>query len=341
MTKLQRFFVGTYSRGDGDLFTIQLDPGRAALSCGPTYEGLESPSFLARRGDCLYAVSERENGGAIASFRMDENGALTRTALIDAPYPALCHVCVWPDGKAVSFASYLGGGVLTCALRPDGTLDGAQTQWLPNEGKGVNPARQERPHVHSLTADPAGRFLVEADLGIDKLRIFRPEGTRLVPHADIAVPAGDGPRHFVFHPNGQYAYLITELSCQVLRFDYAAAEGTLTLRQRCALLDQAPGTCLAADIHLTPDNRYLFASVRGTDTLIRFTVGDDGALSQRTYFPCGADAVRNFCIVPGFLLVADQLADEARLFALDAENGSIGECLSVVRIPAPVCVING
>ena len=77
MTKLQRFFVGTYSRGGGDLFTIQLDPGRATLSCGPTYEGLESPSFLARRGDCLYAVSERENGGAIASFRMDEKGTLT------------------------------------------------------------------------------------------------------------------------------------------------------------------------------------------------------------------------------------------------------------------------
>lgn len=341
MTKLQRFFVGTYSRGGGDLFTVRLDRSRAELSCGPIYTGLESPSFVAGRGECLYAASERENGGAIASFRVDESGALTRTALIDAPYPALCHACVWPDGKAVSFASYLGGGVLTCALCPDGSLDGEKMQWLPNEGKSVNPARQERPHVHSLTADPAGRFFVEADLGTDRLRIFRPEGTRLVPHAEAVVPAGDGPRHFVFHPNGRYAYLITELSCHVLLLDYAAGEGTLTLRQRCALLDQDPGTCLAADIHLTPDNRYLFASVRGTDALIRFAIGDDGTLSQRTNFPCGANAVRNFCIVPGFLLAADQKADEVRLFALDPEKGSIGECLSVLSIPAPVCIIAG
>jgi 6-phosphogluconolactonase len=332
------FFVGTYSRGEGDLFTLRLDPDRAALSPGPVYTGLESPSFLARDGRCLYAVSEREDGGAVASFTAAPDGVLTRTALIDAPYPSLCHACVWPDRTAVSFASYSGGGALTCSLNANGSL-GAITQWLPNEGRGVNPARQGKPHVHSLTADPTGRFIIEADLGIDRLRVFRPEGLKLAPHAEVAVPAGDGPRHLAFHPCGRYAYLVTELTCHVIVFDWDASSGTLAARQRVALLDGEPGSCSAADIHLTPDGDYLYASVRGIGDLVRFAVHTDGSLGGRTAVPCGAKAVRNFAIDPAgrFLLVADQRADEVRLFSL--ESGLPGECLSVVRIPSPVCVL--
>ncbi len=338
MSEHPLFFVGTYSRGEGDLFTLQLDTDRAALVPGPVYAGVESPSFLARSGARLYAVSEREDGGAIASFTAAPDGTLTRTALIDAPYPGLCHVCVWPDRTAVSFASYFGGGALTCALNADGAL-GTITQWLPNEGRGVNPARQEKPHVHSLTADPTGRFIVEADLGIDKLRVFRPEGLKLVPHAEVAVPAGDGPRHMAFHPCGRYAYLVTELSSHVIVFDWDASSGTLTPRQRVALLDGEPGDRLAADIHLTPDGGDLYVSVRGVSDLVRFPVHGDGSLGGRTVVPCGAAAVRNFAVDPAgrFLLVADQRADEVRLFSL--ENGLPGECLSAVRIPSPVCVI--
>lgn len=338
----QRFFIGTYSKGEGDIFTLWLNRERGELRVGSIYTGCTAPSFLALCGDCLYSVSERSDGGAVASYHAETDGTLTPTALLDAPYPALCHVCVWPKHNAVSFASYSGGGALTCATDESGVLT-AVTQWLPNTGHSINPVRQGQAHVHSLTADAAGHFLIEADLGIDQLRIFKANDGLLLPHADIPIPAGEGPRHFVFHPNGRYAYLVTELLCRVLLFDYDAEEGMLTLRGAYDLLDGSePENSTAADIHLTPDAKYLYASVRGVPHLIRFTVNDDGTLSGRTFTPCGASAVRNFCIETNgaYLLVADQNADEVRLFAIHPETGDLGECLSTVRIPSPVCIIN-
>lgn len=343
MENMQLFFVGTYSRGEGDIFTLLLDCDRTKLALGPVYTGCESPSFLALDNDCLYAVSECFAGGALCSFAVAGDGTLTHTASINAPYPGLCHIGVWPSRKAISVASYFGGGVVTCALQPDGALS-ADVQWLPNHGKGINTERQDQAHVHSLTPDLAGKYIVEADLGIDQLKVFRMEGTELVPHSEITVPDGEGPRHFLFHPNGCYAYLITELSNHVLLFDYDAATGLLAHRQTFALLDGNEGnTCLAADIHLTTDCRFLFASVRGVSHLIRFAVNADGTLTDRRFVPCGAEAVRNFCIETNgnFLLVADQIANEVRLFALEPESGELSVCLDCVHIPSPVCVING
>ena len=178
---MQRFLVGTYSQGEGDIFTLWLDAAKGLLVPGPVYTGCESPSFLALDGERLYAVSERFVGGAVASFTVAQDGTLTRTAFVDAPYPGLCHVCVWPNRQAVSFASYFGGGAFTCALTPDGSL-GNDVQWLPNTGKGTHPVRQDQAHVHSLTPDASGRYLIEADLGLDKLFVLKPEGVTLVRH---------------------------------------------------------------------------------------------------------------------------------------------------------------
>lgn len=340
---MQHFFVGTYSQGEGDIFTLLLDSENTKLMAGPIYTGCESPSFLALNGDCLYAVSERFVGGALCSFTVASDGTLTRTACVDAPYPGLCHIGLWPNRKAISAASYFGGGAVTCALQPDGAL-GTDVQWLPNMGKSVNSERQDQAHVHSLTPDAAGRYIIEADLGMDRLKVFRMEGVQLVPHAEISIPAGEGPRHFLFHPNGRCAYLITELSNHLLLFDYDADIGLLAHRQTYALLTGSENKpCLAADIHLTVDGRFLFASVRGAANLVRFAVKADGTLADRQFVPCGADAVRNFCMeaTGRFLLVADQQANEIRLFAIEPQSGDLSDCLDSVRIPSPVCVING
>jgi len=340
---MQRFFVGTYSQGEGDIFTLLLDREQAKLSLGPIYTGCESPSFLALEGNCLYAVSERFVGGALCSFTVSREGTLTRTASVDAPYPGLCHISLWPNREAISVASYFGGGVVTCALQPDGALTD-DVQWLPNTEKGINTERQDQAHVHSLTPDLAGKYTVEADLGIDRLKVFLMEGTKLRPHAEFSVQEGEGPRHFLFHPNGRYAYLITELSNHVLLFDYDSETGFLSHRQTYTLLDGSESKpCLAADIHLTADCRFLFASVRGVSHLIRFAVNVDGTLTDRQFVPCEAEVVRNFCIESEgkFMLVADQMANEVRLFAIEPESGDLSVCLDHVHIPSPVCVING
>ena len=339
---MRRFFVGTYSQGEGDLFTLHLDTEKARLSVASVWTGSESPSFLAVEGNHLYAVSERLDGGALCSFIILPDGSLVKLSCVDAPYPGLCHLSVWPDRTALSAASYFGGGAVTCALSPDGAL-APNTQWLPNSGHSIHPERQEQAHVHSLTPDPSGRFIVEADLGTDRLLVYRMEHAKLVPHATFPVPAGEGPRHFVFHPSGRYAYLITELGNHIILFDYDAATGTLAQRQTCALLRGGEtAECSAADIHITADGRFLFASVRGVPHLVRFEVTEDGSLGVRAFLPCGVNAVRNFCIDASnrFLLVADQHASTVSLFGLNPLDGLLSDCLDSIRIPCPVCVIN-
>ena len=338
---MQQFYVGTYAQGEGDIFTIALKGNPAKLELTSVLGGCENASFLALGHGRLYAVSERPDGGDICTFSLSAACAPVPLARIAAPYPALCHISVWPDGRALSAASYLGGGVCTCALGAEGTPL-APPQWIPNQGNGSNPQRQESAHAHSITPDPTGRYFIQADLGTDELLVFRPQGTRLALHGRVRVPSGEGPRHFVFHPTGRYGYLVTELKNHVIVFEYDGEKGLLRQRQTCALLQGGePPTCLAADIHLSGDGRYLYASVRGVPHIVKFSVEEDGALANREFLPCGAAAVRNFCVTRegAHMLIADQLADEVRLFSLHQENGTLGACLDSIRIPSPVCIL--
>ena len=338
---MRRFYAGTYSQGQGDVFTLTLQENPAKLELTAAIGGCENASFLALRGHRLYAVSEREAGGELCTYAVAQDGGLTLLSRLEAPYPALCHLSVWPDGKALSAASYLGGGVCTCALRPDG-VPVPPLQWIANHGQGPRAQRQASAHAHSITPDPAGRFGVLADLGTDELWVFAPRGAQLTPVHRVAVPAGEGPRHFAFHPSGAYGYLVTELANHVIAYGYDAQTGRLWQRQVCPLLEgeEAPD-CLAADIHLSPDGRFLYASVRGVPYLVRYRITPHGLLEDRVSLPCGAAAVRNFCMDRSgcTVLVADQLANEVRLFARDPQTGDLSGCLAAVRVPSPVCII--
>lgn len=338
---MQRFYVGTYSQGDGDIFTLTLDGEHAKLELASVYGGCENASFLALKGDRLYAVSELPDGGAIHTLAIMPDGSLAPFARLIAPYPALCHISVWPGGKALSAASYLGGGVCTCPLDPGGAPQGP-LQWLPNSGCGSDPARQEGPHAHSITPDVAGRFFVQADLGTDELLLYRPLGAQLQLHDRVQVSAGEGPRHFAFHPSGRYAYLITELQNHIIAYGYDAQTGWLWQRQTCPLLlDGAPQGCLGADIHLSREGSYVYASVRGVDYLVRYHVRPDGLLEHRASLLSGAAAVRNFCLDKSgrYMLVADQQANEVLLFELGKAGAEGIACLGAVRVPSPVCIV--
>ena len=338
---MRRFFVGTYSQGQGDIFTLTLDLKRAKLALASVYHGCENPSFLALKGNRLYAISERPDSGDILAFTVAGDGSLRPFASLSAPYASLCHLSVWPDGRALSAASYLGGGICTCALTPNG-IPLAPLQWLAHSGHGPNTQRQESAHAHSITPDPSGRYLVAADLGADELLVYRPDGTSLALHDRVPVPSGEGPRHFAFHPSGRYGFAVTELQNHVIAYSFDSITGRFRQRQICPLLEaNAPTDCLAADIHLMANGRFLFASVRGVPDIIRFTVTPEGLLEHRESLPCGAAAVRNFCLTRNgrYLLLADQLAGEVRLFALRAADGSLSDCLDCIQIPSPVCII--
>src|SRR5207244_1551698 len=133
-----------------------------------------------------------------------------------------CHLVVDAAGKNVLVANYSGGSAAMLELRPDGGLTGSSSS-VVYAGKGTNPQRQEAPHAHSVNLDPSNRIAVVADLGLDLLHVYQydPDRRGLRPSdLDVKVADGAGPRHFAFHPNGKFAYVINEMACTVNALHY-------------------------------------------------------------------------------------------------------------------------
>ncbi len=224
-------FIGTYTRGESKgIYRAQLDLKSGALTQPELVGEVENPSFLTLHpsGRFLYAAGELSDfqgkpGGAVSAFALDRGtGNLKLLNQESSRGAGPCHLVVDPAGTNVLVANYGGGSVAVLPIETDGKLEPASS-FVQHEGKGVNPRRQEAPHAHSINVDPTGRFAVVADLGLDKILVYRFEARqgRLVPndppHASVA--AGAGPRHFAFHTSGRFAYVINEMHSTVTAFD--------------------------------------------------------------------------------------------------------------------------
>jgi 6-phosphogluconolactonase len=228
-----------------------------------------------------------------------------------------------------------------------GSLGKAVTRIAHEGPTGPNKERQEKPHVHCTVLSPDNRFLFVADLGTDKIYGYRfndSNGT-LVPAStpfQVANP-GSGPRHFIFHPSGKYAYLVEELTGTVSSYRYDAAEGKLTWMQRLSSLETGfKGFAGSADIHLSPDGKFLYASNRGdANNLAIFKVSQkDGSISAIGHQPVLGKAPRNFSITRDgkWLLCANQQSDEIVVFARNKKSGKLSDTGKRIPVPAPVCI---
>ena len=223
-------YVGTYTTGESKgIYLLRLDLASGALqSAGVAAEG-PNPSFLAihpsRR--VLYAVSEMgrfagKETGAVSAMSIDpQTGKLILLNQQSSRGAGPCHLVVDGTGRYVLVANYGGGSVACLPIRDDGRL-GEATSFVQHEGSSVHPGRQQGPHAHCVHLDAAGRFAFVADLGLDKVLIYRFDADhgRLLSHqpAHADVAPGAGPRHFAFHANGRYAYVISELASPVITF---------------------------------------------------------------------------------------------------------------------------
>ncbi|MFO7974810.1 MAG: lactonase family protein, partial [Candidatus Hydrogenedentota bacterium] len=226
-----RVYIGTYTRGASEgIYLLDFDPQTGRLGEPKLAAEIENPSFLALHPTkpLLYAVgvTTRANGekwDAVTAFVIDPGtGMLTQLNRESSMGSGPCHVSVHPAGRHVAVANYGGGSIAVLPIREDGAL-GAASAFVQHEGSSVHP-RQKQPHAHSVNFDPAGRFLFAADLGLDKIMVCRfnkAQGTlesNEPPHAQVA--PGAGPRHFAFHPSGNYAYVINELDSTITAFTY-------------------------------------------------------------------------------------------------------------------------
>lgn len=352
----ETILIGTFTKKYGDIgqkpgemlgdgiYQYEMEVETLNVELVHTYHDYDNPAYLDVSGDKLYAVSEMAADSKISVMAYQkETGRYVHSSTKQLEGAGSCHVTVWPEGNALSIANYGSGSVLVVPLEEDGSFKEAFLTFQ-HQGKGVNPARQEGPHAHSTLVAPGGHFLLAADLGLDLVKQYRvaENGIFPYPQADIAVEAGEGPRHMCFSPDGKTLYLVTEMGNHVYCYSYDPETGSHTLLKKVGTLPESwTGESTAAGIQLSSDGRFLYVSNRGADTIAVYSVAEDGALKMIGNQDCGGKTPRSFGISPSgtYLVVANQDSDNVVIFKRNRETGLLEEKTQEFTVGKPVCVV--
>jgi 6-phosphogluconolactonase len=355
-------YIGTYTHGKGPAESKGIYRGRLDLATGKlTIDGVTpavEPSFLAidASRQSLYAVNEVEkldgvNAGAVSAFAIDaRSGDLKFLNRRSSEGTDPCHLSLDKDRKIVFVANYGNGRIAALHIEPDGSL-GEMREVRGTTGSSVNRQRQERPHAHCISPDPANRFVLEADLGLDRLFAYR-----LDPEAGLAkqgtpmlaiksageLKPGSGPRHFRFSEGGKFVYVINELASTITTFSFNRETGGLKSLATVSTLPQDfSGENTTAEIDIGPSGRFLYGSNRGHDSIVIFSINPDtGMLTYVGHQPSGGKTPRSFGIDPTgkYLLVANQDSNNIIVMRIDQQSGKLTPTGNSVEIGMPVCV---
>ncbi len=347
-------FVGTYTQSMGHVQAkargipvYRLDPSSGALAHSSTASGVVNPSYVALdpRRPVLYAVNEAEQG-AVSAFSIDpDTAALTYLNQQSSHGAAPAHLSVDQKGRYVFVANYDSGSIAVLPIQEDGRL-GSATDSVQHTGHSVNPERQRGPHAHYITPDPTNRFVLVADLGLDKIMIYRLDeaGGKLVPNDPpwTAMEPGSGPRHIAFHPSGRYAYVIHELESSLVACTWDATRGALQPIQRVSTLpDGYTGTSWTAAVRVAPSGRFVYGSNRRHDSIAVFSIDPEtGKLTFVDRTSTQGQTPRDFNIDPSgaLLLAANQDSDTIVTFRIDQATGKLTPTGQVTEVMTPVCV---
>ena len=350
---LSSMMIGTYTEpilfGTGEIFQGK---GRGVYFCEPEREGLRvlniatcgNPSFLCfdRKKDMVYAVNEMKE------FQHAFGGGVTRISMRDGEPRILqaegtggtdpCHIDISPDGTLLAVANFASGGVTVFTRGSEGEL--LDRNVFIHEGSGPDPVRQKGPHAHAVIFSRSVPMMFVPDLGIDALKAYWAGNGNVepAPEYDVELPPGSGPRSGIFSRDERFFYLICELSSQIFVFSFD--KGRMNLLQQAEVLPEAArrSGSICADLHLTPDGRFLYASNRGDDSICRFAVGKDGRLELLGHTPCGGRTPRNFAVAPDGkrLWVGNQDSDNIAVFSI-GKDGSL-MLSETIPFPSPVCI---
>lgn len=344
-------FVGTYTEGyTNGIFVYSFNDRSGKLKNLNLPIKISNPSFLTISKDkkYLYAVgelgdSEEEYNGGVSAFKIERKGRLSFINHVHTRGSNPCHVSVSPDGKKVCTSNYSGGNLSFFNVLPDGKLSEI-VQKVQHTGSGPNINRQSSPHVHSSQFDNAGKVLYAADLGTDEIKVYsvsRDEGyisTYSTP--TIKMAPGAGPRHFVFSNDERYLYVVNELNSTVSVMQKYGGDWK-NLQNLSTLPKDFEGKSFCADIHLSTDGKFLYASNRGHNSIAVFRRDIvSGRLDMVGTFSVEGDWPRNFTIDPSgkFILVANQRSNDITVFKIDPESGKGIYTEIKVSNQSPVCL---
>ncbi|HEV3082008.1 MAG TPA: lactonase family protein [Gemmataceae bacterium] len=357
-------YVGTFSSPLREVLPTQVDlpPGNGrgihlfhvnrstgAMSPAGIHEMGTSPSCLALNssGTCLYSANETDRAGAdkegtVSAFAIHRaNGKLTLLNTVRSGGAGPTYVSVHPSGRFLLVANYFGGSVAVLPIVDDGRL-GAATDIKNDAGK-IGPARaanappgsfaisgHDGTHAHMIEADRSGRFVLHADLGLDKIFVWKFDEQKgvLTPNEPPAVslPPGDGPRHFHFHSNGRWFYSIQEEGSTIVVFDYDAATGRLASRQTISTLPRGfAGSNFCSEILVSADGRFVYAGNRLHDSIAIFAIAANGALTYAGEEWTHGNYPRSFTFDPSgrFLYCCNQRSDNLTVFRVDRQTGGL------------------
>lgn len=316
----------------------------------------DNPSFLALSPDqqFLFAINEvadfeGKEAGSVEAYRIDEASgeiALINRQALPGPIPA--HLAVDPSGQYLVVGLYIGSSYVVLPIGEDGSL-GPTIDEVMQEGSGPNEQRQEAPHPHAVTFDPAGRYIATADLGIDKVEIFDLEEGKLAKISAIATEPGSGPRHVAFHPDGTMLYVINELDATIAALPYDAESGKLdeAIATVSTVPDDFPEHKSTAEIMVHPSGKFLYGSNRrfadhpDADSIAVFRLDEQGVperiqlVTENIAFP------RAFQLDPTgtWLYALNQKGDDIVQFTIDQETGELTPSGNIAEVPTPVSLV--
>ena len=344
-------YVGTYTSGKSEgIYGYHVGDGMASGLNRFTSSKSVNPSYLAidRSKTYLYAVNEvgeyaGKPGGGVSAFKIDEKGNLrflNEQATLGADP---CYLTIDRQKKNLLVANYTGGSVTVLPIRSDGTLNVA-TDVKQHEGSGPK-EQQKGPHAHCVILDRSERYAFVADLGIDKIMIYRFDSSKgkLLPNTQqpfAELKAGAGPRHLTFHPNGKFLYAINELDSTISAFAYNERNGTLAhIETLSTLPSDFSGVSYCADVHISSSGKFLYGSNRGHNSIVVFEIDQlSGKLKLIEHVSTQGDWPRNFVIYSDTLWVANQRSDNFVGFWIDEKTGRLRPRDLIEKIPSPVCL---
>jgi len=355
-------FVGTYttkteSKG---IYEYEFDADTGKLTPRGVAAETRDPSWVAVHptGKFLYAANEAGKASMVSAFAIEpKTGKLTLLNQLPALGEDPCYLSFDKTGKYVFVANYTSGNVVVFPIGGDGKL-GAATANVRDEGKpGPNKERQDGPHAHWIETSLDNRFALVADLGLDEVLIYRFDAKEgILSRNDpplmtvsallasswrgASVNPGAGPRHFVFHPQGKFGYVVNELDATVIAFSYQRNNGALSFLQTIATLPKDfSGRNDAAEIAVHPSGKFLYTSNRGEDTIAIFSIDPaKGTLTFVARVPTGGKEPRHFAIDPTgkYLLAENQFSNNMVVFQIDSATGGLTPTGKVVEVPSPV-----
>jgi len=346
-------YVSAFAAGEkGAIHAFRFDSETGTLKPQHRTTDVQHPFFLAISPDSrfLYSIDTEKFGGTedefVAAYAIKgRSGKLERLNQQSAKGTASCYLDIDSTGKTVVLANYSTGNVAALPVQADGSL-GAATAFVQHEGSSVDPKRQKAPYAHSIVISPDNRFALAADLGIDKVLIYRLDAAASklsvnAAQASVSVEPGSGPRHLTFHPNGKSVYLINELKNTVTFFAYEPQSGKLTTQQTISTLPaDFDGVTHTADVKITPNGKFLYGTNRGHDSIACYRIGDDGMLSLIKIEPSLGKGPQNLLITPDgqWLICANMPGNSVVVFRINSKTGELTPTGEPISMPMPSCI---